>query len=347
MQRQALEQALAASEAEGLARERVLTKQQVQIEELQRQAAEFEARLATARAVAPTRLDNADAQGASADGAAPSPVAALPVHPADGRHGDGPELAPILASTTEAPQPVTAAEPSRMAGAGPGVADAIAPGSAATEDGGRTPASTSVLMASDEFELVTPLAPGPMQDEDDWIASLPDVTADASARSESDSAAAATGEVQAVTAVDSYAVDALLPEPARMPQPGKEGRTVAAHDAKAKPARPRGHPVKPPAARAAGIDHPRAGIGVTPYAAVSARLLDAAERGDGRLVQDLLGAGASVDVRDERGRTPLMLAAGRGHLEVARMLLDRGAAIGAANTSLGTALAHAAWAVTR
>jgi len=398
----ALEQALAASKAEALARERVLTKQQAQIEELQQQTADLEARLATTRAVAPTQLVLPENT---------SPVAALPAAPGGRRYGDGPELASTLASTIEAPHPAIPAQPSRTAGAGPGVADGIPPASAATEDGESAAASTSEVTASDEREVVTPLAPGPVQHENDRIASLPDVIADASARSESGSAAAASsptgsapvlvsttqgddprdragpqavppgagkplrasgadrpddpqtepaavedrsnsadarvagaaGDVQDVTVVDSSAVDVVLPEPSRLRQPGGEGRTVAADAGQAKTAPPRRHTVKPVAAKAAGAEYRRALTGDTRYAAVSARLLDAAEYGDGRLVQDLLGAGASVNVRDEEGRTPLILAAGRGHLKVARILLDRGAAIGAANSSLGTALAYAAW----
>jgi ankyrin repeat protein/type II secretory pathway predicted ATPase ExeA len=397
-----LEQALAASKAEALARERVLTKQRAQIEELQHQTADLEARLATARAVAPTRLVLPEDT---------SPVAAFPADAAGGGHGDGPELALIPASTIEAPRSAIPAQPSRTAGAGPGVADRIPPASAAIEDGESAAASTSVVTASHEREVVTPFAPGPVQDEDDRIASLPDVTADASARFESGSAAttssptagdpvlvsttqgddprdragpqavppgagiplrtsgtdrpddaetepaavedwsnpaaagvaAAAGDVQDVTVVEFSAVDAVPPESSRLRQPREESRTVAAGAGQAKPARPRGNTVKPVAARAAGAENRPVVTGNTPNAAVSVRLLDAAEHGDGRLVQDLLGAGASVNVQDEEGRTPLMLAAGRGHLEVARILLDRGAAIGAANTTLGTALAYAAW----
>jgi len=43
------------------------------------------------------------------------------------------------------------------------------------------------------------------------------------------------------------------------------------------------------------------------------------------LVTQLLGKGAALDVRDDRGRTPLMIAAGLDHDDVADVLLRRGA----------------------
>ena len=39
----------------------------------------------------------------------------------------------------------------------------------------------------------------------------------------------------------------------------------------------------------------------------------------------LLGAGAHVDDRDDRGRTALMIAAEGGHAQIANLLLARGA----------------------
>ncbi len=53
---------------------------------------------------------------------------------------------------------------------------------------------------------------------------------------------------------------------------------------------------------------------------------DAARDADGTaLVRDLLDRGAHVDDADDRGRTALMIAAGRGHADVAKLLLARGA----------------------
>jgi ankyrin repeat protein len=43
------------------------------------------------------------------------------------------------------------------------------------------------------------------------------------------------------------------------------------------------------------------------------------------LVQNLIDGGATIDCTDEDGMTPLMLAAGGGHLEVAKLLLAKGA----------------------
>ncbi len=43
------------------------------------------------------------------------------------------------------------------------------------------------------------------------------------------------------------------------------------------------------------------------------------------LVALLLDKGAAIDARDDRGRTPLMIAAGLGHDEVVDLLLRRGA----------------------
>jgi ankyrin repeat protein len=43
------------------------------------------------------------------------------------------------------------------------------------------------------------------------------------------------------------------------------------------------------------------------------------------LVRLLLDKGGAIDARDDRGRTPLMIAAGLGHDEVVDLLLGRGA----------------------
>lgn len=70
--------------------------------------------------------------------------------------------------------------------------------------------------------------------------------------------------------------------------------------------------------------------------------LDAAAR-LGRLesVRALLAAGADVEAKDGKGRTPLILATMGGHLETVHLLLDKGAAIDARETNQATAL-HAA-----
>jgi ankyrin repeat protein len=54
-------------------------------------------------------------------------------------------------------------------------------------------------------------------------------------------------------------------------------------------------------------------------------LLAAAERGDATAAALALGAGANLEARDERGRTPLLLAATADRLAVARLLVHMGA----------------------
>jgi ankyrin repeat protein len=54
-------------------------------------------------------------------------------------------------------------------------------------------------------------------------------------------------------------------------------------------------------------------------------LFAAARAGDSREVERLLNAGVPVDAGDRYAATALAMAAGRGHLEVVRLLLDRGA----------------------
>ncbi len=57
----------------------------------------------------------------------------------------------------------------------------------------------------------------------------------------------------------------------------------------------------------------------------AAALLDAAGRGDAAAVTRLLAGGARHDVQDDRGRTPLVVAAYGNHLDAARTLIDAGA----------------------
>ncbi|KAH7113172.1 ankyrin repeat-containing domain protein [Dactylonectria estremocensis] len=52
--------------------------------------------------------------------------------------------------------------------------------------------------------------------------------------------------------------------------------------------------------------------------------------------------GINIDAKDAYGRTPLSLAAGKGHEDIVRLLLDRGASIEAADPSGRTALSLAA-----
>lgn len=64
-------------------------------------------------------------------------------------------------------------------------------------------------------------------------------------------------------------------------------------------------------------------------AAQAAPLVEAAERGDRAAVQRLLDAGTPVDQRDGRGRTALLAATHADHVDVARLLIARGADVNA------------------
>lgn len=54
----------------------------------------------------------------------------------------------------------------------------------------------------------------------------------------------------------------------------------------------------------------------------------AARWGDAKIVEILLASGADLNAVDEAGNTPLMYAAGKGHVEVTRRLLERRADTG-------------------
>jgi ankyrin repeat protein len=64
----------------------------------------------------------------------------------------------------------------------------------------------------------------------------------------------------------------------------------------------------------------------------------AVRRGDVQAVRDLLRAGTDVDARDRHGQTALMLAAHRGHGEIAALLVEAGADLNVAAKHNLTAL---------
>ena len=56
---------------------------------------------------------------------------------------------------------------------------------------------------------------------------------------------------------------------------------------------------------------------------------EAAEKDDSADVKRHLQRGVDVNVRDEYGETPLMIAAVKGHLVVVKFLMDKGADVNA------------------
>ena len=73
-------------------------------------------------------------------------------------------------------------------------------------------------------------------------------------------------------------------------------------------------------------------------------LLDASEAGDLRRAREILSQRANaveINCRDDLGDTPLILAARNGHLEMAQLLLEKGADVEATNSSNDTALISA------
>lgn len=71
------------------------------------------------------------------------------------------------------------------------------------------------------------------------------------------------------------------------------------------------------------------------------RLIEAAEQGRVRTIQQLLAEGVPVDGRRGDGTTAMIAAASQGKVAVVRMLLDAGAKVDARHRTFGTALNHA------
>lgn len=69
--------------------------------------------------------------------------------------------------------------------------------------------------------------------------------------------------------------------------------------------------------------------------AVNQSLLQATENGDVNAMRELLAAGASVKARNDRGLTPLHIAAAGGDVAVAEVLLHHGAEVNA-RSNIGT-----------
>lgn len=67
------------------------------------------------------------------------------------------------------------------------------------------------------------------------------------------------------------------------------------------------------------------GMASVAWATPDTDLVDAAKSGDMAAVQSALAAGADVNATNERGATPLMMAAAYGHAEIAKKLIAAGA----------------------
>ena len=67
-------------------------------------------------------------------------------------------------------------------------------------------------------------------------------------------------------------------------------------------------------------------------------ILDAAKGGNTALVKQHISTGADVNVKNELGMTPLFLATGMGHKEIAELLISKGADLNAKDKNGGTPL---------
>jgi ankyrin repeat protein len=76
---------------------------------------------------------------------------------------------------------------------------------------------------------------------------------------------------------------------------------------------------------------------------ISSDFFTALRNGDARAIRAALDNGASVNAHDERGNTPLMLAAVYGDVASMKLLLERGAQVNVANAEGATPLIRAAY----
>lgn len=77
--------------------------------------------------------------------------------------------------------------------------------------------------------------------------------------------------------------------------------------------------------------------------ALDQELLEAAEQGNLKTVTDLIESGASPNAKlQSEGSSALMLASAKGHTEMAKVLIDKGADVNAAKPNGWTALMGAA-----
>ena len=79
------------------------------------------------------------------------------------------------------------------------------------------------------------------------------------------------------------------------------------------------------------------------YVELQAIALDAARRGDVDVLRPMVEAGLSVNLRDEKGNTLLMLAAYHGHVSTVAQLIEQGADPDARNDRDQTPLAGVAF----